>query len=78
MKSLDSRLGENEKSCAFISKEHEAQKTELKAATKSLGAVQKICSNLEKEAASMKQSQDTINDKLSDLESRSMRENLMF
>ena len=26
----------------------------------------------------MKQSQDTINDKLSDLESRSMRENLMF
>ena len=78
MKSLDTRLRENEKSCDFISKEHESQKNELKAATKSLGVLQKHCADLEKNTASMKQSHDTLNAKLSDLEARSMRENLLF
>ena len=79
MKSLDTCLNENEKSCAFISKEHESQKTELKNAKKNnLGDLQKSCKNLESEAVSMKTKQDTLNMKLNDLEARSVRENLMF
>ncbi|MEW8547532.1 MAG: hypothetical protein AB2693_28835 [Candidatus Thiodiazotropha sp.] len=71
MKSLDTRLIANEKSCEFISSVNEQNKTELKATKDELSEMTKSCKQLEKETSSMKE-------KLVDLESRSMRENLMF
>ena len=76
MKGLDTRLNENEKSCAVISKEHESEKTEVKNAKKNFGDLHKSCKNLESEAVSMKTKQDTLNMKLNGLEALSMRENL--
>ena len=71
MKSLDTRLIANEKSCEFISSINEQNKTELKATKDELSEMTKSCKNLEKETNFMKE-------KMVDLESRSIRENLMF
>ena len=71
MKDMDTRVVTNEKACDFIAKEHEQSKNEMKTAKGDLKDVKKTCNKLERETKSMK-------DKMVDLESRSMRENLMF
>ena len=71
MKDMDTRLITNEKACEFVAKEHEQSKTEMKAAKGDMKNIKQTCEKLEREANSMKE-------KMVDLESRSMRENLMF
>lgn len=78
MKSLDTRLTQTEESCDFISKVHETQKNELKAAKDNLSKLQTKCHGLENDTKTMKQNQESLNAKLTDLESRSMRENFLF
>ena len=71
MNDMDTRLATNEKACDFVAKEFENNKTEMKSAKDDLKDVKKTCSQLENESKKMKE-------KLVDLESRSIRENLMF
>ena len=69
MKSLDTRLTQNEKSCEFVSKTHETKNNELKAAKDSLSKLQTKCQDLASDTQSMKQKQESLNAKLRDLES---------
>jgi hypothetical protein len=78
LKCVETRVDSVETSCTFISDAYENQKCELKKS-------QTLVSNLEKSCAEMRinikqhiQNADKMNDKLLDLESRSMRENLIF
>ena len=71
MKDMDTRLIANERARQFISNENEQNKTEMKSAKDDIKDVKKTCNQLEKDAKSMKE-------KMVDLESRSVRENLMF
>ena len=71
---MDTRLTQTEESCDFISKVHETQKNELKAAKDNLSKLQTKCHGLENDTKTMKQNQESLNAKLTDLESRSMRE----
>ena len=78
MKNLDVRVNETEKSCKFISEINESNKNELKHAKESISNLRKRCQNLEKDAQQMKKKNETLDEKLIDLETRSMRENLLF
>ena len=78
MQGLDTRVTETEKSCTFVSNMSEANKNELKTAKESLSKLQKSCKDLEKESNDLKQKNAALDAKVIDLESRSMRENLMF
>jgi chromosome segregation ATPase len=75
---VETRVDTIETSCSFINDAYEKQKSELKIS-------QTLVSNLEKSCAEMKisikqheQNADKMNDKLLDLETRSMRDNLIF
>ena len=71
MNDMDTKLTTNEQACDFVAKEYERNKTEMKTAKDNLKDVQKTCNQLERDSKTMKE-------KMVDLESRSMRENLMF
>lgn len=78
MRSLDTRVSENEKSCQFISNVNETNKTDLKKAKDDLSKLQKSCQGLEQDAKYLKDKNEVFGSKLTDLESRSMRDNLLF
>lgn len=78
MRSLDTRVTENEKSCQFISNVNETNKTDLKKAKDDLSKLQKSCQGLEKDAKYLKDKNEVLGSKLTDLESRPMRDNLLF
>ena len=78
LRSLDTRVTETEKCCEFLSETNESHKSELKTAKKQLDTLQKTCQRFEKETQELKTQNDALDTKLTDLEARSMRENLMF
>ena len=78
MKSLDTRVTETEKSCDFSAAECEATKNELKAAKEELKTLRKKCGDFENTAKSLQNKSIEFDTKLTDLESRSMRDNLLF
>ena len=69
-KNRDTRLIANERACQFISNENEQNKTEMESAKNDIKDVKKTCNQLEDGDKSMKE-------KVVDLESRSMRENVL-
>ena len=71
MNDMDTRLTTNKLACDFVAKEYERHKTDMKIAKDDLKDGQKTCNQLERDSK-------TIKEKMVDLESRSMRENLMF
>ena len=78
MADLDTRLKDNEKSCQFISNSNEQNDKDLKSAKEDVSKLQKSCKGLQTDAKTMKQKHEQIDSKLTDLEARSMRDNLMF
>ena len=78
MQGLETRLSENEKSCQFISNENDKNKSEIKSNKDELKVMKKRCDEVEKHANTLKASNMKLESKVIDLESRSMRENLMF
>ena len=78
MQGLDMRVTETETSCSFVSNMSETNKKELKTTKVLLSQLQKSCKDLEKESSDLKKKNATLDAKIIDLESRSMRENLMF
>ena len=75
---MESKLNNCEKSCDFLSKEYEEQKKELKSAKSNISGLQKRCNDLESKCEEYEKKGSKLNKKLLDLESRSMRENLVF
>ena len=76
--SLETKITEVESSCSFLSKEYDRQRIELKEAKTAIKNLQKSCEDFENKANELTREKDRNNDKLLDLESRSMRENLVF
>lgn len=76
--SLETKIIEVESSCTFLSKEYDRQRIELKEAKTAIKNLQKSCEDFENKANELTREKDRNNDKLLDLESRSMRENLVF
>lgn len=75
---IDKRLLTVEKSCSFISSQHDDHKKELETAKRELKKMKTTCDNLEKNAKTLQNDKSTLESKLNDLEYRSMRDNLMF
>lgn len=78
MQNLETRLSENEKSCQFISNTNDQNQKVIQANKDELKNVKKRCNEVEKDTKSLKNSSQKLESKVDDLESRSMRENLMF
>lgn len=75
---IETRVTDVENSCSFINDKHEKQTNELKHAQTEVKNLQSSCKDLEENMKSLKSEKDGMRTKLIDLESRSMRENLMF
>ena len=79
--SIEIRVMEVEKSCNFIIEQYDSQKAEISSAKKDIKIVQDQCKQLNKRQKELEEESDRLNklvSKLLDLESRSMRENLLL
>ena len=75
---LDQRVSTIENSCSFISNEFDAQKDQLAQTQAQLKTFESKYATIKKHIEEYDSKEELINEKLVDLESRSMRENLMF
>ena len=78
---IDTRVTDVENSCSFVNEKYDTQKAEIQSTKANIKAVQDQCKQLEDRQKEMKAQTESINkidSKILDLESRSMRENLMF
>ena len=76
--SLETRVTEVEASCSFMDGEMDKHKSEMKAAQEEIGKLQSSCKTLEENYQTCLSSRRQLEEKVVDLESRSMRDNLMF
>ena len=76
-KSLDGRIKEVEKSCEFISNENDQAKQEMSNAKTEIKELTKSCRKLEKNLKSMEELNSTMESKLTDLETRSVKKTEM-
>ena len=67
-----------EKSCTFLSSTYETQSNDLKNAQSEVKNLQKKCSDLTNQVNEQSKSKTKLESKLTELEARSMRENLIF
>ena len=75
---MEGQLKNCEKACEFLGKQYEDQKNELKAAKSNISSLQKRCNDLEDTCKDYEMKASKTHKKLLDLESRNMRENLVF
>ena len=78
VQTLNQKVTACETSCQFISNETENQRDELKTAKNEIKQLKKTCETMTENVKQQQQQKEALNDKLVDLESRSMRENLLF
>ena len=81
LSTIDTRVTDVENSCSFVNEKYETQKTEIQNTKDTIKTVQDQCKQLEDKQEEMKvhtENLSKIDSKMLDLESRSMRENLMF
>ena len=78
VEAMESKLVNCEKSCSFLSKEYDTQKKDLSAAKTNISTLQKRCTELESKCQDYENKSSKMHSKLLDLESRNMRENLVF
>lgn len=78
MTNLDTRVSETEKSCQFSTGEIEDNKKSIKSTKEELKKIRKTCESMEAQTKSLVKQNEELGDKITDLESRSMRENLLF
>lgn len=76
--SIDKRVAEAEAATTFISSQYDIQSKELRSASDSVKLLQKSCSDLNSNIKSIERDRDSVTNRLSDLEFRSMKENLIF
>ena len=77
-KDLDLRVTQTENSCQFQSNENEANKKDLKTVKEDIKDLKKNCDSMNKNSASLNNEASAMEQRLTDLEARSMRDNLMF
>lgn len=65
-------------SCSFINDESETQRKNVNDAKTDIKTLQQQCNSFAETADSFHRDKEKINEKLTDLESRSMRDNLIF
>ena len=75
---IDSRVIHVEKACAFMDGENDDRKKELKAAKTEVTNLKSRCETLEKNNQSYREQCAKLDSKVTDLEARSMRDNLLF
>ena len=75
---MEGQMKNCEKACDFLGKAYEDQKNELKTAKSNISGLQKRCDDLEDTCKDYETKASKTHKKLLDLESRSMRENLVF
>ena len=75
---IEPRVTEVENSCSFISNENDIRKEELEKAKSEIVKLKYDCSSMKSEADIFRQKNANLESKVTDLESRSMRENLLF
>ena len=78
MNSMEPRVSEVEKSCAFISGENDDRKKELERTKVEINKLRTECTNIQSNTNYLKARNHTLEAKVTDLESRSMRDNLLF
>ena len=72
------RVTENEKLCQFTAAESECNKKDLKTTKEDIKQIKKNCQNVENNTNTLSKQIAELDTKLTDLEMRSMRDNLMF
>ena len=75
---MENKVGDVEASCSFISAENDDRKKDLSKAKSEIASLKGKCENLEKNTQSYMDKSAKLEAKVIDLESRSMRENLLF
>lgn len=75
---MESKLINCERSCTFLSNQYEDHKKELESAKSNVLGLQKRCTDLENKCKDYEIKSSKTHKKLLDLESRNMRENLVF
>ena len=75
---IEPRVTEVEKSCSFIGRENDDRKKELEKARSEIGRLRTECTNMQSDANVLKVKNAALEAKVTDLESRSMRDNLLF
>ena len=75
---IEPRVTEVEKSCSFIGRENDDQKKELEKARSEMGRLRTEYTNMQSDANVLNVKNGALKAKVTDLESRSMRDNLLF
>lgn len=75
---LESKVNDIEKSVSFIDNHFESQKEDIKQHKNEIKKMQQLCSNMQETIYQQQKREEINNDKLLDLEFRSMRDNLIF
>jgi hypothetical protein len=78
VKSLDERTLENEKLCSFLADTHDVMTKDLKNATEMMKSMNIKCNRLEAEMKTITKEKYNMDEKLIDLERKSMSHNLVF
>lgn len=78
VKDIDKSVNDVEGACSFISKENDDRKKELQTAKSEISKLKEKCEYMEKSTSDYAQQSAKMESKVSELESRSMRDNLMF
>ena len=78
VKSVETRVDTVETSCKFMEHENEDRKKDIKQAKTDITNLKGQCANLEKNTKSCMEKGAQLQSKVADLESRSMRDNLLF
>lgn len=77
-KSLEVRVIETEKASEFVARELDTNKNDLKRANDDIKKVKKACETIVEESKTVTKQNNEIDARVTELETRSMRENLMF
>lgn len=75
---LEAKCNDIEKSVSFITDEYDSQKNEIKKSKKDLEKLNNLCTSMDRNIQEYQKREEKMQDKLLDLEARSMRENLIF
>ena len=78
MNIIEPMVKEVEKSCSFISNENDNRKKELEQAKSEIVKLKFDCTNMKTDTDMLGQKYAALESKVTDLESRSMRDNLLF
>lgn len=75
---IDKRVTEVERSCSFVGAQFETNSSEIGRAREEIFIIEKSCKDFEKQFKKIDSEMQSLNNRMTDSESRSMRNNLIF